>query len=82
MDWVQVWWFANQILSVFTYAQLLDEGFILNQEDERCFAEAFTDPAKNAKQALGAEVGGCYLSDEFVTMINEKVANLRNTQTQ
>jgi hypothetical protein len=82
VDWVQVWWYANQIMSGFTYAQLLDEGFILNQEDEKCFAEAFTDPAKYAKQAPDAEAGGCYLSDEFVTMIIEKVANLRNTQTQ
>lgn len=78
MDWVAVWRYANQIMSGLTYAQLLEEGFIVDQEDKKCFAEALTNPAKYAEQSPDAEVAACYLSDEFVEMINEKVRSIEN----
>ena len=62
----------------FTYTQLVEEGFIVDQDDKNCFAEALTDPAKYAEQTPDAETGGCYLSDEFVEMINERVRNIEN----
>lgn len=70
MDWIQVWRYANQIMGGATYTELKEGGFILTANDEKCFAEAMTDPVKYSAELPDAEVGCAIISDEFHAYLN------------